>query len=174
MLYLKKKMYAAIMYEHPLDKGKLDIKGIALARGDSSNLTKGLQLQIIQCIMKEPTNAWDVVLKMINEAIQHIKNERTSLIKSRKLGDNYKFPERQVQWQVAEKMKERGQDVPQIGERVYYLVAKGQGGVCKRADNPDNVIDLDYNYYIDSQILKPMKNILDALCKDWKQFVNVL
>ena len=68
MLYIKKKMYSAIMYTHPNDKGVLDIKGIALARGDSSPLTKKIQLETINLIMKNPLTAWEAVLVLIKEA----------------------------------------------------------------------------------------------------------
>ena len=173
MLYLKKKMYAAVMYEHSTGKGKLDIKGIALARGDSSSLTKQLQLKTIEIIMKNPDSAWEPVKKLIVDAIQSIKEQdRKTLVKSKKLGDNYKFPDRQVQACVVERMKSRRQDAPQVGERVYYLVGKGVGGVCQRADNPENVSDIDYDYYVESQILKPMKGILDVLHKNWKTLIQ--
>lgn len=169
MLYLKKKMYAAIMYTHPIDKGNLDVKGIALARGDSSSLTKRLQLNSINIIMKNPTSAWESIRNLVCTSIATIKDQDKSLlIKSKKLGTNYKHEERQIQINVINKMKARGQAVPNVGERVYYLVEQGEGGVAKRADHPDYVTDIDYQYYIDSQVLKPMKRILYILCKDWK------
>ena len=65
-------------------------------------------------------------------------------------------------------MKARGQPTPSVGERVYYLVGVGEGGISKRADHPDYITEIDYQYYIDSQIFKPMKGILNILCKDWK------
>jgi DNA polymerase delta subunit 1 len=169
MLYLKKKMYAAIMYEKPTDAGKLDVKGIALARGDSSMMTKKLQLESINIIMNNPTNARDSIKGLIAEAISTIKDqEKSILVKSKKLGSNYKHEDRQIQINVINKMKARGQSVPNVGERVYYLVGMGAGGISKRADHPDYITDIDYQYYIDSQIFKPMKGILNILNKDWK------
>ena len=169
MIYLKKKCYAAIMYENATDKGKIDVKGIALARGDSSALTKRLQEETISIVLRQPSTAWPLVLTLIQGAIMTIRDaDPKLLIKSKKLGDNYKYPERQVQYEVVKRMTERGQDAPQVGERVYYLVGTGAGGVCKRADSPASVTELDYSYYIDSQILKPMKRFLDVLCADWK------
>ena len=94
------------------------------------------------------------------------------LIKSKKLGAAYKFPERQVQYEVARRMKERGQDAPQVGERVCYLVGRGDRGACKRADNPVDVTEIDYGYYVESQILKPMKRFLHVLCADWKNYIK--
>ena len=165
-------MYSAIMYTHPKDKGVLDIKGIALARGDSSPLTKKIQLETINLIMKNPLTAWEAVRLLITEAIQTIRDQdKSCLIKSRRLGENYKYPDRQVQHCVVVKMKERGQDPPKIGERVQYLIGCGEGNICTRADYPDNITEIDYQYYIESQILKPMKNILHILCKDWKNTI---
>ena len=173
MIYLKKKCYAAVMYENASDKGKLDVKGIALARGDSSALTKRLQEETISIVLQQPSTAWPLVLNLIQNAINVIRDmDPALLIKSKKLGAAYKFPERQVQYEVARRMKERGQDAPQVGERVYYLVGKGDGGVCKRADNPVNVTEIDYGYYVESQILKPMKRFLHVLCADWKNYIK--
>ena len=42
--------------------------------------------------MKNPLTAWEAVLVLIKEAIQTIRDQdRSSLIKSRKLGENYKY-----------------------------------------------------------------------------------
>ena len=174
MLYIKKKMYAAIMYTHPNDNGVLDIKGIALARGDASSLTKSLQLEVIRAIMRKPHDAWEDVKALVSHAISTIKEcDPQTLVKSRKLGSDYKYPERQVQACVAKKMADRGQAAPCVGDRVYYLVGEGEGGICQRADNPDDVEFIDYAYYIESQICKSMKNILRILHPDWKAVVQV-
>ena len=173
MLYTKKKMYAAIMYTHPNDKGVLDVKGLASARGDSSSLTKSLQLKVIDVIMQKPHGAWEDVKALVSHAVSTIRERDTKmLIKSRKLGSNYKHPERQVQACVAKKMADRGQTAPNIGDRVYYLVGEGDGGVCQRADNPDDIENIDYAYYIDSQICQPMDNILQILCPAWKSDIQ--
>ena len=161
------------MYEHPEDTGKLDVKGIALVRGDSSSLTKRLQLEVINIIIKQPKAAWEPVKKLLNGAIKTVcSTDVKDLIKSRKLGENYKHPERQVQWRVAQKMLQRGESVPQVGERVCYLIGRGDGNISARADTPDNVVEIDYGYYINSQIMRPMERVLDVLCKNWKHEVS--
>jgi DNA polymerase elongation subunit (family B) len=94
---------------------------------------------------------------------------RIKLVKSKKLGSNYKNPDGLVQVRVAKRMKLRGQEEPQAGQRVYYLVGNGKSKrICDRADNPDHVQDLDYDYYIDSQILKPLKRLLNVVNEKWK------
>ena len=98
-----------------------------------------------------------------------MRNDVQDLVKSRKLGCKYKFPERQVQVQVAKRMVARGDEVPQVGDRVYYLIGTGDGkNISTRADAPNAVTDIDYDYYVNAQIIKPMKRILDMLCKNWK------
>ena len=173
MIYLKKKCYAAMMYESPTSTPCLDIKGIAIARGDTSPFTKALQLDVIKIIMKGTDDTWSNVTDLVNDAILSVKQtDPMLLIKSRKLGTDYKFPERQVQFQVAERMRLRGEEAPQVGEHVSWLVGLGTGGIASRADNPSFVTEIDYKYYIEAQIIKPMKRILEALNPDWKKYIK--
>jgi DNA polymerase elongation subunit (family B) len=173
MCYVGKKMYAAMMFESPDDtEGKLDVKGLAAVKSNTSKLTMDLQTTIINTIMRNPRDAWSEVKVIVQKAIQDIRTyDKSTFIKSTKLSDNYKDPDNITQVLVAKKMQLRGQQEPQVGERVTYLVAKGDSHrVCDRADHPDFVSkeNLDYDYYIDAQIVKPNKGIFDVLCKNWK------
>ena len=175
MCYVAKKMYAAIMYESPTAKGTLDVKGLALVKGDSSQLTRTLQHDVINAIMRNPTDAWSVVEGMINDAIATIKQlDKSKLIKQSKLGSElcYKNPAAVVSLQVANKMKARGQEEPQAGDLVPFLVGVGTSTkIVDRADHPDHVVDVDYYYYIDRQIIKPLVRILDVLKTNWRDSV---
>ena len=112
-------------------------------------------------------------MRLIQGAIDQIRDtDPQLLVKSKKLGADYKHPERQVQYEVARRMRERGQDAPAVGEKVPFLVGKGSGGVCARADNPSNVTDIDYGYYISAQIIKPMRRFMDVMCANWKSHVK--
>ena len=168
-------MYAAKMYTKPSDKGKLDVKGIALTRGDSCILTKNLQLATINHIITNPRNAWEGVRLLVNQAISTIKTQdRNMLVRSKKLGANYKYPDRQVHVCVVNKMKARGQIVPSIGDRVHYLIGVGSGGVCAKADCPEYVAEIDYDWYVDAMIFKPMSDILGVLEPDWRSHFESL
>jgi DNA polymerase elongation subunit (family B) len=123
MCYVAKKMYAAMMYESPDAKGTLDVKGMALVKGDSSELTRTLQLKVITAIMQKPKEAWSTVESLVKEAITEIKTiDKTKLIKHVKLGSDYKNPEAVISFRVAKRMKMRGQQEPQPGELVPFLV----------------------------------------------------
>jgi DNA polymerase elongation subunit (family B) len=173
MIYLRKKCYAAMMYETPSSNPSLDIKGVAISRGDTSPYTRALQLSVINLVMSGTDELWSKVLVLMTSAIQSVRQtDPLLLVKSRKLGAEYKFPDRQVQFQVAQRMKSRGEDAPQVGERVSWLVGVGSGGIASRADIPTHVTEIDYKYYIDSQIIKPMKRILEALNPEWKKYIN--
>ena len=71
-------------------------------------------------------------------------------------------------------MTERGQQTPTVGELVPYLVTKGEGKICEKADHPDFVDkdNIDYNYYIEGQIYKPLQNTLAILDRNWR--VNII
>jgi DNA polymerase delta subunit 1 len=168
MIYLAKKCYAAVMYESPTDTPRIDIKGIAVARGDCSIMTRKLQLDVINAVFNNPTEPWPVVKEIITEAVTLLKQkDKNDLIKTVKLGTSYKNPSGQVSVNVVARMKKRGQEEPLPGERVPYLVTrnKKRKRISDRADHPDHVAkgELDYEYYIDSQILKPLKRFLDIL-----------
>jgi DNA polymerase elongation subunit (family B) len=169
-VYLAKKNYFAIMYETPSGVGKFDVKGIALARGDSSKLTKDLQLTIISSILNNPENPWKGVKTLVQDAIKTIKStDRDMFIKTKKLGSGYKHPERQIQTCVVAKMVARGQQEPVPGDLVPYLVARGtKRKISEMADHPDYVEELDYSYYIDSQVIKPLTRFFGVLNKDWR------
>ena len=177
MLYLKKKMYAAKMYTSPSDKCKLDIKGIALTRGDSAILTKNLQLTAIKLIIENPHSAWESVKQLVNNEIATIKDQGIeAFIQSKKLGANYKHPDRQIQVCVVNKMRERGHSVPAVGDRVSYVIgmeSNGGSGVRAMADCPNHIANINYNHYIQSLIFRPMKDILSVLRPDWKSFFNM-
>ena len=173
MCYVAKKTYAAIMYESPDTEGKIDVKGMALVKGDSSPLTSALQLDIIKVIMQTQLNAWPTVEALVKSAIASIKTiDKSVLVKSVKLGSNYKNPDTVTSVQVAKKMKARGQQEPQPGELVPFLVSKtASKRVSDRADHPDHVLHLDYTYYIDRQIIKPLTRILDVLKGNWRESI---
>ena len=69
-------------------------------------------------------------------------------------------------------MRLRGEDPPQVGQSVSWLVGIGPGGIVTRADNPAFVTDIDFKYYVDAQILKPMKRILEASNSEWKTYIK--
>ena len=78
-----------------------------------------------------------------------------------------------VSLQVANKMKARGQEEPQAGDLVPFLVGIGTSTkIVDRADHPDHVVDVDYYYYIDRQIIKPLVRILDVLMTNWRDSIN--
>jgi DNA polymerase elongation subunit (family B) len=175
MIYVAMKTYAAIMYESPTDKGKLDVKGLAAVKSDTSPLTRKLQTDVINAITSEPNKAWPVVKHIVQTAITTIKAVgEDQLVKRVKLGSGYKNPDRMVQVHVVAKMKSRGQQEPRQGERVSFIVTKGDitsKRICDRADHPDHVLaeNIDYDYYIERQIIRPVQRILDIIHSTWRR-----
>jgi DNA polymerase delta subunit 1 len=165
-VYLAKKCYFAKMYMSPNDTPTTDIKGIAVVRGDTSTFTRDIQLQVIDAILNNPHDPLPVVRRIMENASDRVKQtDKAEFIKSKKLNANYKNPDGQIQVQVARKMKERGQEAPQVGDKVEYLVSKGnkKQKISERADHPDYVDDLDFEYYVKTQLTQPLSRTLKVV-----------
>jgi len=54
-----------------------------------------------------------------------------------------------------------------VGERLSYVIIKGNSLLSKRAEDPqyvkDNKLEIDSQYYIENQVLPPLERIFDAL-----------
>ena len=56
---------------------------------------------------------------------------------------------------------------PQQGDRVAFVIVKGEGKMCEKAEDPtwarDHKIPLDYQYYFTNQFKKPVQDLLEPL-----------
>ena len=85
--------------------------------------------------------------------------------------------------QLVEKIRERGGQVPGVGDRVPFVIVRGKGGrrsrelFVDRAEDPAYVLEkkmpLDTEYYVEKQILPPVLRIFetfgvgkDRLCQE--------
>ncbi|MFH0830303.1 MAG: DNA polymerase domain-containing protein, partial [Candidatus Aenigmatarchaeota archaeon] len=54
-----------------------------------------------------------------------------------------------------------------VGERLGYVIVKGNAMLSKRAEDPDyvkaNGLEIDSTYYIENQLLPPLERIFEAL-----------
>ena len=85
----------------------------------------------------------------------------------RSLADSYKVPMPHVE--VTKKMKERNPgSEPQIGSRVPFVIIKNKlERMFEKAEDPvwaeTNKIPLDYEYYFEHQLKKPVEDLLEPL-----------
>jgi DNA polymerase delta subunit 1 len=88
------------------------------------------------------------------------------LTMSKQLGADYKT--RQPHVEVRDKIRKRAPgSEPQNGDRVAFLITKGPGLLCDKAEDPSHVrehnVPVDFYYYFDHQLQKPVCDLLEPL-----------
>ena len=168
-LYSKKR-YAAKMYEKKGEKvvfKKIDVKGLQVVRRDTCMYVRGVLKELLNLVL----NSEDP-----RPAIEYARNSARVLLKgkvdskeltlSKQLGADYKTRVPHVE--VRDKIKKRAPgSEPQNGDRVAFLITKVPGLLCDKAEDPAWVTEhkllLDYIYYFEHQLVKPVCDLLEPL-----------
>ncbi|MEM4623200.1 MAG: DNA polymerase II [Desulfurococcaceae archaeon] len=155
-----KKRYAGL-----LEDGRIDIVGFEAVRGDWAEIAREVQEKVTEILLKEGS---------VEKAIEYVRSVVTDLIQG-------KIPiEKLIIWKtltkpieeydaetphvsVARKMLRHGFRV-EIGDKIGFVVLKGSGKISERAEPYMFVKDprsIDYNYYIDHQVIPAALRILE-------------
>jgi hypothetical protein len=168
-LYSKKR-YAAKMYEKKGDAvvfKKIDVKGLQVVRRDTCMYVRGVLKQLLNLVLnsEDPRPAIDYARESAKRLLKG-KVDPTELTMSKQLGADYKTRVPHVE--VRDKIRKRAPgSEPQNGDRVAFLITKVPGLLCDKAEDPswvtDNNIPLDYVYYFEHQLVKPVCDLLEPL-----------
>lgn len=169
-LYSKKR-YAAKMFEKGRDGTvvfkKIDVKGLQVVRRDSCPFVretlKGLLGQVLESSDPRP------VIESAREAARNLMQGHVpieKLLMSKQLASAYKVPMPHVA--VRDKIRARAPgSEPQQGDRVPFVIIKGDGKMYEKAEDPDWVreknLAIDYQYYFTNQFKKPVQDLLEPL-----------
>ena len=181
-LYSKKR-YAAKMYEGKCNKDgtpvlkedgtrlvafkKIDVKGLQVVRRDSCpyvrETLKGLLSQVLDSSDPNP------VIATAREAAKNLMQGKVpieKLMMSKQLASEYKVPMPHVA--VRDKIRARAPgSEPQQGDRVSFVIVKGEGKMYEKAEDPawvrEKNIPLDFQYYFTNQFKKPVQDLLEPL-----------
>ncbi|MFZ3076827.1 MAG: DNA polymerase domain-containing protein [Candidatus Aenigmatarchaeota archaeon] len=170
-LILTKKRYAGWKFERDSGgwKDKIEMKGIETVRRDWCSLTGETMLSVLNIILKE--GDIQKAAKFMRSVIEDLSAgkiplEKLTIIKgvSRSLG-SYKGVQPHVE--LAKKIGKRDPTKAVIvGERLGYVIVKGNQLVSKRAEDPDYVrekgLEIDPQYYIENQMLPPIERIFEV------------
>ena len=168
-LYSKKR-YAAKMFEKKGDAvvfKKIDVKGLQVVRRDSCPYVRETLKSLLDMVLEssDPTPviefARDAARKLMAGDVPTDK-----LLMSKQLAADYKVPQPHVT--VRDKMRARAPgSEPQQGDRVSFVIIKGDGKMFEKAEDPvwarDNKVPLDYQYYFTNQFKKPVQDLLEPL-----------
>ena len=168
-LYSKKR-YAAKMYEKKGDAvvfKKIDVKGLQVVRRDTCMYVRKTLKQLLNLVLdsNDPRPAIEYARKCAKDLLTG-KVDPKELTMSKQLGADYKT--RQPHVEVRDKIRKRAPgSEPQNGDRVPFLITKGGGILCDKAEDPayvqENHIPIDFLYYFDHQLQKPVCDLLEPL-----------
>lgn len=170
-LILTKKRYAGWKFEREGDvwKDKIEMKGIETVRRDWCSLTSETMLDMLRIILKEGDiqKAAKFVRTVIEDlSMGKIPLEKLTIVKGvTKSLVSYKGVQPHVE--LAKKIEKRDPTKSIIvGERLGFVIVKGNQLISKRAEDPEYVkekgLDIDSQYYIENQLLPPIERIFEV------------
>ncbi|MBI4177295.1 MAG: hypothetical protein HY516_02915 [Candidatus Aenigmarchaeota archaeon] len=172
LLILTKKRYAAWKFvrENGKWKDKIEMKGIETVRRDWCELVSDTMNKTIDIILKKgdtrgALNYFNGVMKDLAE--NKIPIEKLVITKSiTKNPSSYAGVQPHIE--LVKKMQKRNsQDAPGVGDRIGYVIIKGNQLLSKRTEDPDYVkekrLEVDPVYYVENQLLPPVERIFTAL-----------
>lgn len=175
---LSKKRYVGVLYETDPNKGKMKYMGLAIKRRDSCDYLKDVYGGILNILMKE--NNIQKAIDFLNISLENLISGKVAMDKlmmTRQLKSDYKKPEQIAHNVLANRIGKRDPgNKPKSGDRMKYLVvcqgdAKSKLG--ERIETPEfileNKITIDYIYYIENQLMEPLKQLFGlALEQIWQ------
>ena len=169
-LYSKKR-YAAKMYEKGRDGTvafkKIDVKGLQVVRRDSCPFVRETLKKLLEMVLESSDP--NPVIMAAREAAKTLIQGKVpieKLLMSKQLASEYKVPMPHVT--VRDKIRSRAPgSEPQQGDRVAFVIVKGDGKMYEKAEDPAWVIEknvpLDFQYYFTNQFKKPVQDLLEPL-----------
>ena len=179
-LFLAKKRYAICLVSKKNDSisSKIKVKGIEIVRRDWCQFTGETMSTVIDLILtKGDTKA---AYLCASNAIRSVTNLRdiklnmklaNKLVLSRKVGNVDSYKSKQPHVEVLKKMVARGEQIG-LGDRVQYFVTPGaiNGNISDHVESYDYVMEnngqIDREWYVQKQLLPPLKRIFDAISVD--------
>ena len=169
-LYSKKR-YAAKMYEKnkvgAIAFKKIDVKGLQVVRRDSCPFVRETLKKLLEMVLEssDPNPVITAAREAAKTLIQgNVPIEK--LLMSKQLAAEYKVPMPHVT--VRDKIRSRAPgSEPQQGDRVAFVIVKGDGKMFEKAEDPawvrEKNVPLDFQYYFTNQFKKPVQDLLEPL-----------
>lgn len=168
---ISKKRYVGRKYEFDLDKYVLNAMGIVLKRRDNAQIVKYVYGGIIDRIMAGETIQSSI--EFLQKSLMDLLNGKFSmdyLIISKSLRSDYKNPQQIAHKVLADRMGERDPgNKPKPNDRIPYVYIEyksKKGEPVLQGDKVEhplfvtqNNLNIDYEFYITNQIMKPVCQI---------------
>ncbi|MDD5416493.1 MAG: DNA polymerase domain-containing protein [Candidatus Aenigmarchaeota archaeon] len=170
-LILAKKRYAGWAFEKVdgVWKDKIAMKGIETVRRDWCKLTTKTMRKVLETILKEGdvSKAAKIVRNVAHDISKGtVILDELAIVKGvTKSVDQYDgvVPHVELAKKIMQRDPSRGN---MIGERLGYVIIKGNQLVSKRAEDPAYVkekgLEIDPAYYIQNQVMPPLERIFEV------------
>lgn len=171
-LLINKKRYAGLYWTTPNKPDKMDTKGLETVRRDNCRLVSIVVDTCLKMILmdKDVDGAANYAKRMIGDLLQN-KIDLSLLVITKQLsksGEDYAGKQAHVE--LAERMKKRDAgSAPQMGDRVAYVIIKGNKNAAawEKAEDPiyvlENNIPIDTKYYLENQLKNPLVRIFEPI-----------
>jgi DNA polymerase, archaea type len=171
-LILTKKRYAGWRFDYVNGKwvDTIEMRGIETVRRDWCSLVSETMMEVLNTILKEGNLEKAIVgvkEKLDNLRKNQIAMEKLTIVKGITQSlDSYKGMLPHIE--LARKLAARNpQDAPKIGDRVGFVIIRGNQMLSKRAEDPEyiekNKLQIDSDYYIESQLFPPIERIFSSV-----------
>jgi len=183
-LFLVKKRYALWVFEKAGGewRDKIKVRGMETVRRDWCELTSKTLNRCLELVLMEGKvdEALDLAKSVIDRLQRLDLREDPEILDDLVLTRRYTkstaaYKNKQPHVQLAEKMRARGGRVPQVGDRVPFVIVRGRGLFVDRAEDPsyalENGLLIDTDYYINKQILPPLLRLLSPFGVSKEQLV---
>ncbi len=122
-------------------------------------------------LIRDPNGAVDYTKNVISELLRN-KLDISQLVITKELTKT-EYKAKQAHVVLAEKMKKRDPGTaPKLGDRVSYVIiqASNKTPAFEKAEDPiyvlENNIPIDYQYYLENQLSKPLTRIFEPILGD--------
>jgi DNA polymerase I len=180
-LFLAKKRYALWVFE-PMGevwKDRIKVRGMETVRRDWCGLTSKTLNTCLELVLKE--GKVEEAKELVRSVVLRLQNldlsQDPTILEDLTLTRRYtkgtgSYKNKQPHVQLVEKIKKRGGQVPGVGDRVPFVIIRGNRGskskelFVNRAEDPayalEKNLSLDTEYYVDKQILPPVLRIFES------------
>jgi len=180
LLIVGKKKYAGSKIEKLTDKPKLAVSGMEKVRRDNALIGSETQEKCLQMLIMEGDHDGERSIAFVHEQIRLLLKgqiEMSKLIISKNISKSFehyeksksKQPHIQLRTKIEQRKHKTGEVGYHVGDRVKYVIIKQLKGTNSSdcAEDPmyalQNRLEIDYEYYITNQMMKPLLRIFTPL-----------
>ncbi|XP_050523384.1 DNA polymerase delta catalytic subunit isoform X1 [Daktulosphaira vitifoliae] len=172
-LLINKKRYAGLYFTRPDKYDKMDCKGLETVRRDNSPLVANMINTCLQKLLidRDPDGAVAYAKEVIGDLLCN-RIDISQLVITKELTKS-DYAAKQAHVELSLKMKKRDPgNAPKLGDRIPYVLITGTKGTpaYQRAEDPifvlENNIPIDFNYYLENQLSKPLVRIFSPILGD--------